>query len=159
MNFRRHYTTAFKKKQTPGEGLCHSYGKKHQKMESDNRSVYERLDSQDQKLDSILEMLSEQQSPINKQNIDVKQQESGKQALATFIKKSKKEYLWVGSTKEFNKSKNLIIILSVIFLVISLISTILTSIAFKMYSTFSLFENIWSIILVWTQKGRFLLIF
>ena len=75
-------------------------------MESDNRSVYERLDSQDQKLDSILEMLSEQQSPINKQNIDVKQQESGKQALTSFIKKSKKEYLWVGRTTDFNKSKN-----------------------------------------------------
>ena len=114
-------------------------------MESDNRSLFERLDSQDQKLDSILNLLLRQQSPINKQNIDVKQQESGKQALASFIKKSKKEYLWVGTTTDFNKSKNLIIILSVIFLVVSLISTILTSIAFKMYSTFSLFENIWSI--------------
>ena len=114
-------------------------------MESDNRSLFERLDLQDQKLDSILGILSEQQSPISKQNIDVKQQESGKQALASFIKKSKKEYLWVGTTIDFNKSKNLIIILSVIFLVVSLISTILTSIAFKMYSTFSLFENIWSI--------------
>ena len=59
-------------------------------MESDNRSVYERLDSQDQKLDSILNLLLRQQSPISKQNIDVKQQESGKQALASFIKKSNK---------------------------------------------------------------------
>ena len=114
-------------------------------MESDNRSLFERLDLQDQKLDSILNILLKQQSSISKQNIDVKQQESGKQALASFIKKSKKEYLWVGTTTDFNKSKNLIIILSVIFLVVSLISTILTSIAFKMYSTFSLFENIWSI--------------
>ena len=59
-------------------------------MESDNRSVFERLDSQDQKLDSIINILSKQQSQINKQNIVVQQPNNDKQALATFIKKSKK---------------------------------------------------------------------
>lgn len=114
-------------------------------MESDNRSVFERLDSQDQKLDSIINILSKQQSQINKQNIVVQQPNNDEEALATFIKKSKKEYLWFGPSSEFIKSKNLMIILSMIFLLVSLISTILTSIAFKTYSIFTLFENIWTI--------------
>ena len=59
-------------------------------MESDNRSVFERLDSQDQKLDSIINILSKQQSQINKQNIVVQQPNNDEQALDTFIKKSKK---------------------------------------------------------------------
>ena len=62
-------------------------------MENDNRSVYERLDSQDQKLDSIIGILSGQQSPINKQNIGDKQQENDRQALATFIKKSDNNFI------------------------------------------------------------------
>ena len=114
-------------------------------MENDNRSVFERLDSQDQKLDSIIDILSKQQLQINHQNVVAQQPKNDKQTLATFIKKSKKEYLWFGPTSKFNKSKNLMIILSGAFLVISIISTILTSIAIKMYSSFTLFENIWTI--------------
>lgn len=114
-------------------------------METDSRSVFEILYSQEQKLDQIMEILSQRQLQINDQNTINCEPTNVKQKLAEFIKKSKKEYLWFGPTSEFNKSKNLVSKLFSIFLVVSLISSILTSVAFKTYSTFTLFENIWTI--------------
>ena len=88
-----------------------------------------------------------QKSQINKQNIIVKQQqENNRVILAQFIRKSKKDYLWFGTSYDFNKAKSLILFLSIIFFVVTIVSSALTSVAFNMYSLFSLFENIWSIL-------------
>ena len=101
------------------------------------RSVFDRLDS----IENLLEDFVKQQ-PVP-QSSDTKPQLSDQQILKNFIRSSKKEYLWFGSPNDFNKSKILVYILSALLILTGVVSTILTSIAFKIYSTFSLFENIW----------------
>lgn len=124
-------------------------------MANNDRSVYERLDSieatqsatqaQNEEIIGLLKNLSNQQ-PV-KQNIEVKPQPqiSEQQLLRNFVKSSKKEHAWFGPIEEFNKSKKIVNILFVALIIVGVISTIFTSIAFKMYSTYSLFENIWLI--------------
>ena len=120
------------------------------------KSVYDRLDSieatqsatqaQNQQIIDLLNNLSKQQPA---QNVVVRpqpqQQVSDQQMLKNFVKSSRKEHVWWGPISEFNKSKKIFSILVVSLIIVGVISTILTSIAFKMYSTFTLFENIWLI--------------
>ena len=103
----------------------------------EERSVVERLDS----IENLLEDFTKRQAVS--QDAGVKPQISDQQILNNFIKSSKKEHMWFGSPNDFKKSKILVYILSVLLIIVGVISTILTSIAFKIYSTFSLFENIW----------------
>lgn len=72
-------------------------------------------------------------------------QVSDQQLLRNFVKESKKEHVWFGPMNEFNKSKVIVYVLCIALIIVGVLSTIFTSIAFKMYSTFSLFENIWLI--------------
>lgn len=124
-------------------------------MANNERSVYERLDSieatqsatqaQNEEIIGLLKNLRNQQTL--KQNVEVKPQPhvSEQQLLRNFVKSSLKEYVWFGPIDEFNKSKMIVKILFVLLIIVGILSTIFTSIAFKMYSLFSLFENIWLI--------------
>lgn len=73
-------------------------------MENDNRNVFGRLNSQDQKLDSINEVISKQQSQISNQSAIVLESGNDKQTQVIFIKNLKK-YLWFGRSSEFYKSR------------------------------------------------------
>lgn len=111
-------------------------------MDSKDRNLFDRLDSIESQQEEILKSIN-QLNKANQSNEHVnKQQLSNKEILSIFIKKAKKEYLWFGPNLEFSKSKRLVILSCVGIFIVGLISTILTSIAFGMYSTFSLFENI-----------------
>ncbi len=119
------------------------------------KSVYDRLDSietsqsitqaQNQQIIDLLNNLSKQQT--DNQNVVVnnqpQQQVSNQQILRDFVKSSKKIHVWFGTHAEFNKAKIIFNILVIALIGVGVISTILTSIAFKLYSTFTLFENIW----------------
>ena len=72
-------------------------------------------------------------------------QQSDKEILHQFLKQSKKSWRWFGNKKEFKKSKNLAVLSIVFLFIIGLITTIVSSICFELYSTFTLFENIWLI--------------
>ena len=65
--------------------------------------------------------------------------------IRTFLKQSKKSWRWFGNSSEFNKHKKLAFISMLIMLIIGVASTITTSVCFKIYSTFTFFENIWMI--------------
>ncbi|MCI6215617.1 MAG: hypothetical protein MR467_06150 [Bacillales bacterium] len=65
--------------------------------------------------------------------------------ICTFLKQSKKSWRWFGNSSEFNKHKKLAFISMLIMLIIGVASTITTSVCFKIYSTFTFFENIWMI--------------
>lgn len=65
--------------------------------------------------------------------------------IRTFLKQSKKSWRWFGNNFEFNKHKKLAFISMLIMLIIGVASTITTSVCFKIYSTFTFFENIWMI--------------
>lgn len=124
-------------------------------MESKPKNVFDKLDSievsqsvtqtQNQQILELLNELVNMQ--VSKQNVEINHtpQASSKQAIINFVKSSKKEYVWFGPINEFNKSKAILNILCVALIIVGVLSTIFSSMAFKYYSTYSLFENIWLI--------------
>ena len=123
-------------------------------MENKPQNVFDRLDSIEASQsatqaqnEQILDLLNKLSSQSIKQHVEVSPQVqvSNQELLREFVRKSKKEHVWFGPINEFNKSKMIVNMLCVALIIVGIISTILTSIAFKMYSTFSLFENIWLI--------------
>lgn len=123
-------------------------------MENKPKSVFDKLDSieetqsvtktQNDEILKILKDIRNQQVVNQNYKINHQPQETG-QILKNFLKLSKKEHLWFGTTTDFNKNKKIIYILCIALIVVGIISTMLTSIALNMYSTFTLFENIWLI--------------
>lgn len=139
-------------------------------MENKPQNVFDRLDSietsqavtqaQNEQIIDLLNKLSDQR-PIKqnvevkphgreqhvKQNVEVKPQAqvSNQDLLRNFIRRSKKEYVWFGTINEFNKSKTIVNILCVALIIVGILSTILTSVAFNLYTTYTFFENIWLI--------------
>jgi len=65
--------------------------------------------------------------------------------LQTFLKQSKKSWRWFGTRLEFSKWKTLAIISLLILLIVGLATSIVSTICFKMYSTFTFFENVWMV--------------
>ena len=123
-------------------------------MENKPQNVFEKLDSieetqsvtkaQSEEILKILKDIRNQQVVNQNYRIKHQPQETG-QILKYFLKSSRKEHLWFGTTNDFNKYKKIIYILCIALIFVGIISTILTSIALNMYSTFTLFENIWLI--------------
>lgn len=126
-------------------------------MENKPQNVFDKLDSieasqsvtkaQNQQILDLLNEINNKQ-PV-KQNVEVVPQSqikvSNQDILKKFIRSSKKEHIWFGSTKDFNKSKMIVYGLSIALIIVGILSTIFTSVALKMYSTFTFFENIWLI--------------
>ena len=123
-------------------------------MESKPKNVFDKLDSieetqsvtkaQSEEILKILKDIRNQQVVNQNYKINYQPQETG-QNLKNFLKSSRKEHLWFGTINDFNKYKKIIYILCIALIAVGIISTILTSIALNMYSTFTLFENIWLI--------------
>lgn len=123
-------------------------------MENKPQNVFDRLDSietsqsetqaQNQQILDLLNKINNQESKPNV-HFNPRPHVSDQQLLLNFVNKSKKEYVWFGPMDDFNKSKGIINVLCVTLIIVGVLSTIFTSIAFKMYSTYTLFENIWLI--------------
>lgn len=79
--------------------------------------------------------------------------------LQTFLKQSKKSWRWLGTRSEFSKWKTLAIISLLILLIVGLATSIISTICFKMYSTYTFFENVWMVFgiiyLVYACKAQF----
>ena len=127
---------------------------------ADDRNLFERLDSIETTSESTNKMVSQILGILQSQKPTVSSQpkHSQKELFQEFLKQSKKSYKWFGTSSEFRKWKTLAIISFAILLLIGLISTITTAINFGIYSTFSLFENIWMIFgiiyLVFAMKSK-----
>ena len=110
---------------------------------ADERSLFERLDSIESQNAEILRVLSktenQQPQPVSTQQTNP----SNKQLLEQFLRQAKKSWMWFGTTSQFKKAKTLAIISSIVLLVVGFITSIVTSIACRFYSTFTFFENIW----------------
>ena len=123
-------------------------------MENKPQSVFDKLDSIEASQsatqaqnEQILDLLNKLSSQSVKQNVEVRTQPqvSNQELLREFVKKSQKENVWFGTINDFNKSKAIVYVLCVALIIVGVLSTIFTSIAFNLYSTFTLFENIWLI--------------
>ena len=73
-------------------------------------------------------------------------QPSSTEILQQFIKQSKKSWRWFGNKADFNKWKTLSVVSLVLLLLIGVVSTIVSSVCFQLYSTFTFFENAWLVI-------------
>lgn len=82
------------------------------------------------KIDSIAKAQNTNQQNVNQQNVRM------------FFKNALKFYKYAGSKKEFKKSKNFVLISFVIFFFLALLTTVVTSISAKIYTTFTLLENV-----------------
>lgn len=117
---------------------------------ADERSLFDRLnniestgETNKQMLSHLFEM-SQSNNSAQTQQLQISQP-SNQKVLQQFLKKSKKSWRWRGTLTEFKKWKTLTIISFLLVVVIGLLATIASSICFGLYSTFSLFEDIWVI--------------
>lgn len=108
---------------------------------SENKTVFERLDEMDAKLDKVIE------GNIQRETMQLPR-ENPQITLKRFIRRSRKEYMWFGSRDEFEKEKRESLLFVWILIGVGLLTTLFTSIAVKLYSTFTLFENIWLIMML-----------
>ena len=108
-------------------------------VESKVDDVSAKMDSLTAKIDGLLS--------IKQTTTEPRQAENPQVVLKRFISKAKKEYCWLGSESDFQKEKKSVLIFLAVLIGTIVFSTIFTSIAFGMYSTFTLFENIWLIMM------------
>lgn len=75
-------------------------------------------------------------------------QPSEKELFQAFLKQSRKSWRWFGPKKEFQRQKLLAIISIVVLLMVGFITTFTSTYCFKIYSTFTFFENIAMIVAI-----------
>ena len=120
---------------------------------SENKTVFDRVDDVESKVDDVSTKMDNLSAKIDgllsvKQTATTpRQTENPQVVLKRFISKAKKEYCWLGSESDFQKEKKTALIFLAILMGAIILSTIFTSVAFGMYSTFTLFENIWLIMM------------
>ena len=113
-----------------------------------NNNVFDRLDSQDEKIDQILDLLNaskEQsaQSPTLQTQIAPINQ---KLAIQKFFSLSKKEYHYFGDQETFSKDKFKTLAILFGFLILGIVTSVLSSFGCGIYTTFTFIENLWLIL-------------
>lgn len=115
---------------------------------ADERSVFERLDkieliskTNNEMIARLLGMADNNQFSQTEQT----KKQSEKEIFQQFLKKAKKSWRWFGTNNEFEKKRAWVIISLLVLIVFGVLATIASSICFDLYSTFTLFENIWII--------------
>ena len=73
-------------------------------------------------------------------------------SLKNFINRSVHEYMWLGTKEDFDKDKKLALLLIISSIVSMIVCTIVATSAFGIYSTFTLFENIWLFLMFFVLK-------
>ncbi len=105
-----------------------------------------KIDEQGIKLDKLSEQVESLKDTLQKTNksqqIVVSNPVNKQKLLQDFLQNSTKTYRWFGEEKDFRKDKTIALSFLICTIAMGIISTILTSISLKIYSTFSLLENI-----------------
>lgn len=115
---------------------------------ADERSLFERLNSIEETSKANNQMLEQLLGTLKSEQIQQPSQPptmSDKDILLKFLKEAKKSLRWFGTKAEFNRARSLAIIANIILIAVGIITAIISTISFRMYSTFTLFENIWII--------------
>lgn len=121
---------------------------------ADERSIFERLDSiestglaNNKMLSDILNILKQEEQKNDSQAVKrtLKREPTQKELFQQFVKRSKKSWGWFGSFEEFSKKKRIVQISFIFLIVFGIISTLVTSISTKIYTTFTFLENVFLI--------------
>ena len=73
-------------------------------------------------------------------------------SLKNFLSRSTHEYMWLGTYDDFDKEKTISVFLIIASIISMIVCTIVTTASFGMYSTFTLFENIWLLLALFVLK-------
>lgn len=107
-----------------------------------------------------IEELKQGRSVSQTQSREERNQQTSQNLFMTFLKQSRKSWRWFGTLKEFKNSKVLSIIMLVVFLIVGFATSVVSTLCFKMYSTFTFFENVLMIIgvffLVYSANAKYI---
>lgn len=123
------------------------------------------LEEEHQKILQAFERLSEEKQnaqPPRTENTQNSTRTGNKtnsaQTIKNFISRAEKKYNWFGTKEQFARSKIILVCIQAALIAVGLLSTIITSASLKLYSTFTLFENIVALqtcfLLVYTLKSE-----
>lgn len=113
-------------------------------VENKVNGVSKKMDDISQKLDKLLNAErtgSEQSGGAAKRNKDL---------LRRFITSAKKEYVWLGTQADFEENKAAVIKKTLLLILILVLSTVFTSVAYHSYSFYTLLENVWLLMMIFT---------
>lgn len=108
------------------------------------KAIVSDTDSKISKLEKEIQELKNRPTVQHRPVINAPQR-SKKEILQMFLKQAKKSWMWFGNRAEFKKWKTLAIVSLIILLIMGFTTTIVSSICFKLYSAFTLFENAWMV--------------
>lgn len=124
-------------------------------------NLFDKVDNVSQKVDDIDEKLDEKTAEIikaiNANNASRQSQSSfnpqvaqtnNKLHLQSFLKAAKKYYHYYSGVNHYKNEKNKAYLRFGAVLLVGLLATVFTSIACKIYSTFTFIENIWMIFII-----------
>ena len=120
--------------------------------------IDERLDGIEEGQQKLFDALSRLEQERHGEQTKTDNQESDRQKLKNFIAKAEKKYNGFGTKEQFKKDKTILLSVQVALIVVGLLCTLVSSLCFKLYSTFTLFENIVMIqiiiLLTYTLKSK-----
>ena len=110
--------------------------------------VKQQANESDSRIEELEKEIKNIKAQANRPFVQPKQQPSQKEIFRYFLKQAKKSWRWFGSMSEFKRTKALAVISLLILLIIGFATSIISTICFKMYSTFTFFENVWMVFAV-----------
>lgn len=135
----------------------------------ENKNLYEKIDDMQEKVDKIDDM-NVQMQEIRKAVDDIAQKQNNANTITNtqtqtsktsgvanilqqFLLRSKAEYLWYNiDNKTFSYRKKQIYLWILALFILGITLSILATINFSIYSTFTLFENLWLLMMLFVLK-------
>ncbi len=110
--------------------------------------VKQQVNESDSRIEELEKEIKNIKAQTNRPFVQPKQQPSQKEIFQSFLKQAKKSWRWFGSMSEFKRAKVFAVIALLLLLIIGIVTSIISTICFKMYSTFTFFENVWMVFAV-----------
>ena len=106
-----------------------------------DKNIFEKIEDLSAKIDKLL---PKQEQTNNHSNEELET------VLSSFIQRSQKSYRYMSDEKKFQHERKQVLIWNVVLLTVLVLSTIFTCLAVNFYTTFTLFENIWLIMMIYS---------
>ncbi len=125
------------------------FGKLDQILENQSAMMdsFSNANNNNEKIAQLEEEIKKLKSESQTNNL-TKSNSDPRAAFRKFLKSAKKSLRWFGSESSFNRTKFAAVILSLFTMIAIVVATVISTTCFQMYSTFTLFEDIWFIFVV-----------
>lgn len=126
--------------------------KVQQQMQQDKEDILSALSKQNPPVKHTSQAAPSQKASADPAARAAVQKQNQMMDLRNFLKTSYKEHLWVGNEDEFQKERTKTLLVLIGTSIVMLICTIVTTACLSIYSTFTLFENIWLLLTMFLIK-------